>query len=361
VTTHMRQEIEEIPSIVADLVGRSRVETGPVGAAVRAARPRLAVIVARGTSDHAGTYARYLIETHLGMIVGLAAASVTTVYGRRLDWRDTLLIAFSQSGQGPDVVAVTEEARDGGAITVAVTNDLDSPLARSAEHVLGCHAGVERSVAATKTYVAELAAVALLVASVAPESEMAQALPRLPAILESTVVAASRWLDRERSLVASLAAADRALVVSRGYNYATALEVALKLKETSRIFAEGYSAADLAHGPITLARPGIPLLAFRPDGPMGAALDRDLERALAGGTRPWFVGGSELERGHGPGGAAGTDQDGTRLSLVLDAGPEALTPLSYVIPGQLLAEAVSRARGLDPDAPDGLTKVTRTT
>jgi glutamine---fructose-6-phosphate transaminase (isomerizing) len=361
VVTHMRREIEEIPSVVATLLERSRAEIEPVAAAVRAARPRIAVIVARGTSDHAATYARYLIETHLGMIVGLAAASVTTVYGTRLDWRDTLLLAFSQSGQGPDVVAVTEDARAGGAVTVAITNDLGSPLARTAGHVLGCHAGVERSIAATKTYVAELAAIALLVASLAPHSDMAAALPRVPDMLAATVAAADGWLDRERSLVASLAAADRALVVSRGFNYATALEVALKLKETSRIFAEGYSAADLAHGPVTLARPGIPLLAFRPDGPMGAALDRDLERAVGGGTRPWYVGGREL--GHAGAGkdGDGADEDGSRLPLILDAGPEPLTPLAFVIPGQLVAEAVARERGLDPDAPEGLTKVTQTT
>jgi glucosamine--fructose-6-phosphate aminotransferase (isomerizing) len=359
VTTRMRLEIAETTQVVARLLDAVPSETRPVAEAIREARPRFAAIVARGTSDHAGTYARYLIETQLGMVAGLVAPSVTTVYGARLCWQDTLLLSFSQSGQSPDICAVTEAARSRGALTLAITNDPASPLASTAEHVLPCHAGEERAVAATKTYVAELAAVAALVAELAPDSDLARATARLPEAIAAAIREGEAWLDRQPALPAELSVADRALVVSRGFNYATALEVALKLKETSRIFADGYSTADLLHGPVTLAGPRVPLLVFRPDGPMGHALDRDLARAVAHGARPWYVGGPELAFGAVPG-LEPRDEVGAQEPLILDNLPEPLTPLSYVIPGQLLAGAVARRRGLDPDAPEGLSKVTLT-
>ncbi len=359
-TTHMRREIGETPGVVTRILEAVPAEARAVATAIRAASPQFVAIVARGTSDHAGTYARYLVETHLGIVAGMVAPSVTTVYGARLCWQDTLLLAFSQSGQSPDIREVTEAARSGGALTVAITNDPTSPLASAAAHVLPCHAGEERSVAATKTYVAELAAVAALIGELAPETPLARAVHALPDAIAAAVREGDAWLDRQQALLAALAVADRALVVSRGFNYATALEVALKLKETSRIFADGYSTADLLHGPVTLAGPRVPLLVFRPDGPMGRGLDTDLERAVAGGTRPWYVGGQELRSGTVPG-TAGRDDPEAQEPLVLDDLPEALTPLTYVIPGQLVAEAVARRRGLDPDAPAGLSKVTLTT
>ena len=359
-TTNMRREIEETPDVVACLLAAVPSETRVVASAIRAASPQFVAIVARGTSDHAGTYARYLVETHLGIVAGMVAPSVTTVYGARLCWQDTLLLAFSQSGQSPDIREVTEAARSGGALTVAITNDPSSPLAGAAAHVLPCHAGNERAVAATKTYVAELAAVAALIAELVPDSELARGVPALPEAIGAAVRTGSAWLDRQQALIAALSVADRALVVSRGFNYATALEVALKLKETGRIFADGYSTADLLHGPVALAGPRVPLLVFRPDGPMGRGLDGDLERAVVSGTRPWYVGGRELASGAVPGVTDPRDAD-TQEPLVLDDLPEALTPLTYVIPGQLLAEEVARRRGLDPDAPTGLSKVTLTT
>ncbi len=350
-TSRMRLEIGQIPQVVRAIVEEGAAETARIAAAVRAAAPRGAVIVARGTSDHAGIYARYLIEGLLHVPTGLAAPSLTTVYGTPLDWRGLLLIGLSQSGQGPDVVAVTEAARAGGALTIAVTNEPGSPLAAAADHVLLCRAGEERAVAATKTYVAELAAIAALVAGVAGGDNITATLPRLPAALADVMAAAEAWLPTAEPLVEALAASDRALVVSRGYNLPTALEVALKLKETSRIFADGYSSADLLHGPVALAGPAVPMVVFRPDGSMGRALDETVERAMAAGARPWLIGGAEL--------AGGGERRPRALSLPGDL-PEVLTPLAYVLPGQLLAETVARRRGMDPDAPIGLTKVTRT-
>lgn len=355
-TSRMRSEIEEIPSVVRAILAQGTSQMAEVAAAIRARAPRGVIIAARGTSDHAAIYARYLIEGRLLLHTGLAAPSLTTVYRTPLDWRGLLVLGISQSGQGPDIVAVLEAARAGGALTVAISNEADSPLAEAAEHSLPCRAGTERAVAATKTYVAELAVVAALVAAVEAEGRdqrdtgLAAALPGLPEVLARVLEAAMAWLPAAEPLIEALAASDRALVVSRGYNLATALEVALKLKETSRIFADGYSAADLLHGPVALASPAIPLLVFRPDGPMGAALDGSVDHARAAGARPWVVGGLELAGDAGP----------RALALPADL-PEVLTPLAFVLPGQLLAEAVAIRRGMDPDAPLGLTKVTRTT
>jgi len=354
--TFMRAEIEETPGIVRGLLRDAAAELDLVATAITAARPRHAVIAARGTSDNAGVFARYLIETYLGLPAGLAAPSVITTYRARLDWRGALVISFSQSGQSPDIAAVSEAARAGGALTIAVTNEPGSPLAASAEYALTCRAGTERAVAATKTYVAELASIAALVARLAPDSDLARGLPHLPDALEAALAAGAAWIDRQPSLVSELARSERAFVVSRGYNLATALEIALKLKETSLIMADGYSTADLLHGPVALASPGVPMIVFRPDGPMGASIDEGLAKARAADSRPWVVGGRQAAGSTGGAGGRSDPQP-----LILDDGlPESLTPLTYALPGQLAAEAVSRARGLDPDAPEGLTKVTRT-
>ena len=231
-----------------------------------------------------------------------------------------------------------------------MTNVPDSPLEQAALLAVPCVAGEERAVAATKSYVAELAAVAGIVAALVPESELAGALDRVPDALDGALEVAGAWLaGAGRELVEAVAEAGRALVVSRGFNLATALETALKLKETGRIFAEGYSSADLVHGPIALASAGFPTVAFRPDGAMGATIDPALDVARSRGARTWQVGGSEV--------------DGALDSLAIDALaalPECLTPLALILPGQLLAEAVAVRLGLSPDAPTGLSKVTLT-
>ncbi len=350
--TRMRDEIEEIPDTVRRLVADQADQFTRVVAGVRAARPRFAIIAARGTSDHAAIYAKYLLEAELGIPAALAAASLTTIYGRSLRWADTLLLSLSQSGASPDILAVTEAARAGGATTIAVTNDPESPLARAAEHSLACGAGLEQAVAATKTYVAELAAIATLVARLSGDEDLARGLDRLPVHLAEVLTTSGSWIARSGTLVEALAGTDRMLVVSRGFNLPTALEIALKLKETAGIFAEGYSSADLLHGPVALAVPAVPVLVFRPNGPMGRAIDPVVERLIEAGSQLWLVGGSEVD---------GVDA-ALRGRLALPDGlPEALTPLAFVIPGYLLAGTVALRRGMNPDAPDGLSKITRTT
>ncbi len=350
--TVMRDEIGEIPAVVRALLANGAAARAEVAAAIRRADPAWVSIVARGTSDHAAVYGGFLVETELGLPAALASPSVTTVYRAPIRWRGGLVIAISQSGQSPDVVAVTEAARQGGAVTVAITNTPGSPLAGAAEHELHCGAGPERAVAATKTYVAELAVLAALVAELAPSSAMAGALAVVGDALDEVLAASVAWVDGPAGgeLVAAIAAAGRAIVASRGFNLATALEVSLKLKETSLIFAEGYSTADLEHGPIALATADVPLIVIRPDGPMGLAIDASVARAAAGGAMSWHIGGREI------------DSPERALSLAGAAAqlPEALSPLLYVLPGQLVAEAVARRLGRDPDAPLGLTKVTLT-
>jgi glutamine---fructose-6-phosphate transaminase (isomerizing) len=347
--SRMRREIGQVPAVVERILAGASVEVAPVATAIGERAPRWAMIAARGTSDHAAVYAQYLIEAHLGLPTGLAKPSITTVYRAPLAWADGLLIAISQSGQSPDIVGVVEAARSAGAVTVAITNEDPSPLAAAAEWNLRCHAGPERAIPATKTYVAELAVVASLVAAVRPDRALGDGLAALPAVLSATLEQTREWLDGAGAeALDDLAAADRVLLVSRGYNLATALELALKLKETCGHFAEAYSTADFAHGPLVLAQATVPTIGIRPDGPMGALVDQALA-AVAGRGRAQatVIGGAEAAAIPGA------------LSLASSL-PEALTPLQFVVPGQLLVEATARARGLDPDAPLGLGKVTLT-
>jgi glutamine---fructose-6-phosphate transaminase (isomerizing) len=347
--TRMAREIAEIPAVVERVLDEGAADLDAAASAILRRAPRFVLIAARGTSDNAGVYASYLMETTLGIPVGLAAASVTTIYRAPLAWDDVLLVGISQSGAGPDIAAVLAAARAAGAPTLAITNDPVSPLATAAELVLQLRAGEERAVAATKTYVATLAVVAGLVARLAGgHASWAAGLEHVPAALAETLTTAGAWVRGDgAALVHALARSNEALVVSRGHNYATALEIALKLKETSRIFADGYSTADLLHGPVVVAGAEVPSIAFRPDGAPGQAVDEALVVARRIGTVPWLIGGAEL---------AARD----RALVVAPDLPEPLTPLAYALPGYLLAEAVARARGRDPDAPPGLTKVTRT-
>lgn len=343
--THMAAETAEIPTVVQRLLDDGHDETREIAAHVREAAPRWAIAAGRGSSDHAATYARYLVETQLGLPAGLAAPAVTTLYGGGVDWRGGLVIAISQSGASPDVAETVAAARAGGAVTIAITNEPASALAVAADHVLLCRAGTERSVAATKTYVTSLVAVAALVDAVAGEDRFDGALPALPGLLAEVLERSRGWVHG--GVADAFAASDRAFVLSRGHNLATALETALKLKETAGVFADGYSTADLEHGPIVLAVPGVEVLAFRPGGPVGRAIDVVLDRLEDRGVRPWVV----------------TDVDGERRGsgrLRLEPLPEPLSPIAFAIPGLLLAEAVAVRRGLDPDAPAGLAKVTLT-
>ena len=339
----MRDEIMEQPAVVARLTADRR----PFEEAAREARAagaRFVLYAARGTSDNAAVYGKYLAAILAGVPAGLATPSAATLYGTRIDFRDCLVIGISQSGETPDVADYLAAARAGGAFTVAVTNDAGSPLAAAAHRVLATGAGAELAVAATKTYTSQLAALAAFWAAWTGDGGMAGALAGdVPAAME----AALETEAAVRAVATRLAVAERLIVAARGFNYATALEIALKLEETCYLAAMPFSAADLRHGPIAMIEARYPVLLFAPGGRTREGmleLRDDLRRR---GAQTWLVADAP---------AAGDEA----VVLLPRPLPEALSPLTAVIPGQLLAYHLSLVRGLDPDHPRGLSKVTRT-
>lgn len=343
--TIMRDEILEQAGIVARLAGDPEPYRA-AAAEARAAGARFVLYAARGTSDNAAAYGKYLATILAGLPAGLAVPSAATVYGAAIDFRDCLVIGISQSGETPDVAEYLEQARAAGAFTLAVTNDEGSLLARGANLVLATHAGAERAVAATKTYTSQLAALALFWSAWTGADALERALSHdVPAAM----AAACAVEDAVMGVAARLRHAERLLVTARGYNYATALETALKVEETCYLAALPFSAADLMHGPIAVVEPRYPVLLYAAPGRTLAgmlALDVELRRR---GAETLVVTD------------AATPVDGAAAVLRVPlAVPEELAPLVAVLPGQMLALHLSLARGLDPDVPRGLSKVTRT-
>jgi glucosamine--fructose-6-phosphate aminotransferase (isomerizing) len=335
----MLQEAREAPAVIA----RQRQENaGVVSALARALRerqPAYAVTVARGSSDHACTVLKYALETHLHLPVASLGPSVLTLYGARLDLRGALLIAVSQSGASPDVVENVRAAREGGALTAALVNVEDSDLAQAAEFVLPLRCGEERAVAATKSYLASLGALLPVIAELTGDAALEAALGNLPDVLARTLDAEAQADD----LAQRYRFAENLLVLARGLHFGVAQEAALKLKETSGIHAEAYSAAEFAHGPRRLLAEGLPLLGFAP---ADAALDAT--RAAYDDLR---AAGADLRTiGPAPDSTLPTPPSGHALS----------DPLPSALAFYLFAAHLARHRGLNPDAPPGLSKVTRT-
>ncbi|MEA2253906.1 MAG: hypothetical protein QOG70_4148 [Solirubrobacteraceae bacterium] len=334
-----RSEIAEQPDVIARLLARERPAIERLAREVRRRRPRYAVLAARGSSDNAARYAQHVLGRFLGLPVALATPSLHTLYDAPPRFLDALVIGISQSGASPDVAGVVAEGARQGAITAAITNAPRSPLARAAAHVIDLGAGEERSVAATKTYTSSLAAIAALVA--VGESRLERDLDGLPAALAAQLALTGDAAEA----VAAAAGWERLTVVGRGPNYATAFEAALKIRELAGVVAEPYSPADLLHGPIAGLSPRQPLLAIAPSGPTEASI-----RELVAAAR---------ERG-APVAAIGHDPAlGTPLCELVD-GPEWLSPVVAIVPAQLLAVGLAERRGIDVDAPFGLSKVTRT-
>lgn len=339
----MLDEIHEQPQVLERLWREEATAVGRLARRLRMRRPPAVVLAARGTSDNAALYGRYLIETHLRIPVSLAAPSVVTLYGARVKWRGMVVIGLSQSGRSPDIVRFLEAARDAGALTVAITNTPRSPLARAADEVLALHAGQERSVAATKTYTAQLMLLSLLVAHTAEDRRLIRAHAAIP----DAVAAALRTVPAVTEAAAHLQRASECLVTSRGYNFATALEAALKLKESSRVVAEALSSADLLHGPIAVVEREFPVIVVAPPGRALGHLSDVLRRLVR--RRAHTVVLSSLPR------LLRAAAVPVRLP---DVAVEALSPHAYIVPLQLLAYHTARLRGLDPDRPQGLRKVT---
>ena len=293
---------------------------------------------ARGSSDHAATFARYLIETRLGLLTSSAAPSVSSVYEASPDLSGTLLLTISQSGASPDILAVVSRARDAGAHVVALVNAEHSPLAQLADEVLPLHAGPERSVAATKSYIASLSAIVQLVAEWAGDAPLAAALERAPAAL------ARAWQLDWSAAVARLTAANDLYVIGRGLGLAIAQEAALKFKETCGLHAEAVSAAELRHGPMALVGAGFPLLLFTQNDESRPGVTQ-LAAELAAQDADVLIAGARLP---------GTTE------LPTEGAHPVIEPLLFIQSFYRMANALSLARGHDPDAPPHLRKVTET-
>ncbi|MEU4535402.1 SIS domain-containing protein [Streptosporangium sp. NPDC023825] len=342
-TTKMRSEIAEQPAALRATLDALLPRVGEVERL--AGQTRQLLFIARGTSDNAAVYGRYLAETHTGRLSTLAAPSIATTYRRRLDLDGVLAVALSQSGRTEEIVETLAWAKDCGARTVAITNGGEqSPLAQAADLALCTVAGEEKAVPATKTYTTQLAALAVLALGLGADVDAAD-LQRVPDAVEKLVGDPG---DLE-AIVEGLADKPGVVVSGRGLAFSTALELALKLKEACYLHAMGLSYADLLHGPIAVVDEDTPaILVAAGEGPTLAGTVALAERVTGAGASAYTVGG------------------GTALSSVSTAAlngpdlPEWVAPLGLIVPGQLLTEALARRLGIDPDAPRGLNKVTQT-
>lgn len=338
---HMAAEIDQQPGIFADLFAR-RDAIASVASVIAERRPRFVLLAARGSSDHAALYAKYLTEVLLELPAGLVSPSTTTLYGAQPDLRDVLLVAVSQSGGSPDLLEVTESARARGALTVAVTNTASSPLNGAAELSVDVGAGVEQAVAATKTYSATLLALYLLVDGI--RGGDGSAVSGLGDLARSTLDASA---DAVAEAVQRYRFVDRVLTTGRGYSLPTALESALKLAETSYLAARAYSGADLLHGPVAAVDAETAVLAVTSSGKGGDALHDVLDAVHGRGADVLAVGSA-------------SDKVSAALRIPVAETAEEVAPILEILPIQRLAHGLALARGGDPDNPRGLNKVTRT-
>jgi glutamine---fructose-6-phosphate transaminase (isomerizing) len=336
--TQMFREAAQSPAVVAAQLERNAAAVARLARRLREVPPRAVVTCARGSSDHAATFAKYLVESRLGVLVASAAPSISSVYGVRSHLRDCLFLAISQSGRSPDLLATTEAAREAGAHVVALVNEEDAPLSSLAHCTLPLAAGREESVGATKSYVAALSAMLHVVAEWGDDEGLRAALRTLPADLERA------WSLDWSPLVARLREATHLYIVGRGLGLAVAQETALKCKETCGLHAEGFSSAEVRHGPQALLRENFPALLLAQDDatlPGVVALARELaERGVAVAL-------------------AGAQSPGV-LVLPTVAAHAAVEPLLRVVSAYRMANALAIARGRDPDRPPHLRKVTET-
>lgn len=337
-TTLMHREAGEAGAVVRRLLAANGDAIAALGARLRADPPAVIVTCARGSSDHAATYGKYLFETLLGVPVASAAPSVSSVYAAPVAAGSALCIAISQSGRSPDLLSAVAAQQASGATVVALVNDESSPLAEMADVLIALKAGPEKSVAATKSYIAALAALAAITAAWSEDAALQAALETLPDQLEAAF--ALDW-----TMVADiLADANNLFVIGRGYGFGIAQEAALKLKETCALHAEAFSSAEVRHGPMAIIGDGFPLIAFATSDSAG---DGVREVAAEFATRGAAVALADA--------AAGPDH----APAALTAHP-AIEPILMIQSFYRMANALSLRRGLDPDQPPHLSKVTRT-
>jgi glucosamine--fructose-6-phosphate aminotransferase (isomerizing) len=343
--TQFEREIREQPSVLRRLLGEGRDAAESAARGIERFGPRFVLIAARGSSDNAARYAQYLLGAHNRLAVALAVPSLFTLYEAPPALACALTIGISQSGQSPDILSVLSETRAQGGATLAVTNEPSSPLSQIADHTLPLLAGPELAVAATKTYTAQLFALAMLSAALEGSAERWAALARVPDWLDEVIAKHTDLSAR----VELFSGTQKLVVLGRGYNYSTAFEIALKLKETSYLVAEPFSGADLLHGPVAMIDRGFPVILLAPSGRtlsearalLSLLLDRGA-RVLTISDVPELLSAAEAH-----------------IELP-SAVPEWLSPMVAVVAGQLLAGALALSFGRNPDSPRGLSKITLT-
>lgn len=344
-STHLYREIHEQPAVIRRLLENERDVTQALSQQIRSRAIKHIVIAARGTSDNAARYANYVLGARNGIMVSLATPSLFSIYKQPPQLADALVLGISQSGKSPDIVSVIAEGRRQGALTAAITNFSDSDLAQEADFVIDLNAGVEQSVAATKTYTSELAAIALLSCCLAEESAAIDQLCAIPDVVQATLAAntdVEQMSERYRYM-------QQCVVIGRGFNYATAFELALKLKELTFTMVEPYSSADFLHGPIALVDQGFPVIVVAPTGKMFPEMVSFVEQLIERRAELMIISDSdELQT-----------RAQTPFRLPTNT-PEWLSALVGIVPGQLFAMHLAHARGYDVDRPRGLQKVTET-
>jgi glucosamine--fructose-6-phosphate aminotransferase (isomerizing) len=342
----MLEEIRQQPEALARTLSAELRSVEKFKRLVEKRRPRLVVLVARGTSDNAALFGRYLLEITTGIPVSLAAPSITTLYQARVDYRDALVVGISQSGESTDTNLVLERARRQGALTLGVTNESGSAMARIAEHVFLVRAGREKSVAATKTYTGQMLMMYLLAYALGGAVRIAD-LERIPDVVRATLA-----LEPEIDALSERYRFMRhAVVVGRGLNYSNAFEMALKLMETCYVVAERFSSADFLHGPIALVEQNFPVFAFAPPGKTWPSIGETLTKLQ--GLQAEIVAITDS-------GNREVEQRATRVIRLPRRVKEILTPIPYIVPAQIFAACLAVHKGLDPDKPRTLTKVTLT-
>ncbi len=346
---YLEQEIAEQPAVLQRLLSEQTETARQIAQAIRAFDPAFISIAARGTSDNAARYAQYLFGSYARLSVALATPSLHTLYQAPPNLSRALVLGISQSGQGADVQQVLLHARSQGALTVAFTNDPDSPVAQAAEHHLPLLAGKEISVAATKTYTAQLTAIAMLVTALVDDPELSRTLAHLPTYASQTLtqfisgpLSAPDWVERYRYM-------NEFATIGRGYNYSTAFEVNLKVKELCYITGDSYSEADFRHGPIAVIHPGFPVIAIAPAGKTLPGMLDLLEKLHEKKAELLVISNDEQAFAHAR----------QTMRLPTDT-PEWLTPIVAVIHGQVFAMRLAMVKGHEIDQPRGLTKVTVT-
>lgn len=344
--SRMLEEIRQQPLALARTL-KAEVKTATrLRAAIEKRRPKLIVLVARGTSDNAAQFGRYLIEITTGIPVSLAAPSIHTVYGARVNYTDALVVAISQSGESTDTNLVLEQARADGALTVGITNEPKSSMARLAEHVFLVRAGREKSVAATKTYTGQLLALYLVACALGANIRQSdlELIPDLAAQALTLEPEIEKLAGRYRFM-------NHAVVVGRGLNYSNAFEFALKMMETCYVVAERFSSADFMHGPIAMVEANFPLFLFAPSGPTWTSMQEMLVRLRDLKAETLVI---TDKKNRIPEGLA---TRAIRLPFAVD---EILSPIPYIIPAQIFAAHLATEKNLNPDQPRTLSKVTLT-